>query len=131
MSSWGNNMRKEQCIRQRLHQDSCIPLFLAPITMRSSRTCKTSDNEHFFRLSNSCTSNLLLLHLSSWIPIEIVEEACTFCILQLHKESTSHSRLKKKSMAVIWSTSHCSSSWTTFTYINCWLKHNRLIQAKC
>ena len=64
----GNNMQKEQCIRQRLHKDSCIPLFLAPITMRSSRTCKTCDNEHFFRLSNSCTSNLLLIHLSSWIP---------------------------------------------------------------
>ena len=62
--------------------------------------------------------------------IEIVEEARTFCILQLHKESTGYSR-QEKSMTVIWSTSHCNSSWTTFTYINCWLKHNRLIQAKC
>ena len=84
------------CIHQRLHQDLCILFFLAPITMKSSRTCKTCDNEHFFRLSNSCTSNLLLLHLSSWIPIEIVEEARTFCILQLHKELTSYSRPEKK-----------------------------------
>ena len=129
MLSLGNNMQK-RCIQWRRHQDSCIPFFLAAITMKSSRTCKTSDNEHLFWLSNSCTSNLLLLHLSSWIPIEIVEEARTFCILQLHKELTSYSR-QEKSMAVIWSTSHCSSSWTTLTYINCWLKHNRLIQAKC
>ena len=95
MTSLGNNMRK-RCIHQRLHQDLCILFFLAPITMKSSRTCKTCDNEHFFRLSNSCTSNLLLLHLSSWIPIEIVEEARTFCILQLHKELTSYSRPEKK-----------------------------------
>ena len=95
MLSLGNNMQK-RCIQWRRHQNSCIPLFVAPITMRSSRTCKPCDNEHFFRLSNSCTSNLLLLHLSSWIPIEIVEEAHTFCLLQLHKESTGYSRLKKK-----------------------------------
>ena len=67
MSSLRNNMRK-WCIQWRLHKDLCIPFFLAPKTMKSSRTCKTSDNEHFFGLSNSCTSNLLLLHLSLWIP---------------------------------------------------------------
>ena len=128
MSSLRNNMRK-WCIQWRLHKDLCIPFFLAPKTMKSSRTCKTSDNEHLGYLILAPLICCCFICLCGF-QIEIVEEARTFCILQLHKESTGYSR-QEKSMTVIWSTSHCNSSWTTFTYINCWLKHNRLIQVKC
>ena len=105
------------------------PFFLTPIHRNPPWILKCLITHTFF-------SFLILVPLicCSFIcchgfQIEAVEEARTFSILQLKRESPGYGRQTGKNMAVMWSTSHSSASWTMFTYINCWLMH-RLIQAK-
>lgn len=104
--------------------DSLAPItFLLSLQWSPPWLLKCLITNTFFELSKDWTSTLCSFQIA------LVKEAHTFSILQLHKESMGNNR-QGRNMAMMWSTSHCSASWATFAYINCWLKHHRLVQAK-
>ena len=101
------------------------PFFLTPIQRNPPWILKCLTTHTFFSfliLAPLICCSFICCH---GFQIDAVEEARTFSILQVNRESTGYG----KNMAVMWSTSHSSASWTTFTCINCWLLH-RLNQAK-
>lgn len=121
-------MQKEQGMGRRL--PPAHPVLSYTHSKKSSMNLKMSDNAHFFFsfliLTPLICCSFICCH---GFQIEAVEEARTFSILQVNRESPGYGRQTGKNMAAMWSTSHSSASWTMFTYINCWLMH-RLIQAK-
>ena len=127
-SSLGSVMQKEQGMGRRL--PPAHPILSYTHSKKSSMNLKMSDNAHFFFsfliLTPLICCSFICCH---GFQIEAVDEARTFSILQVNRESPGYGRQTGKNMAAMWSTSHGSASWTMFTYINCWLMH-RLIQAK-
>lgn len=117
-SSLGSVMQKEQGMGRRL--PPAHPVLSYTHSKKSSTNLKMSDNAHFFLsfliLTPLICCSFICCH---GFQIEAVEEARTFSILQVNRESPGYGRQAGKNMAVMWSTSHSSASWTMFTYINC------------
>ena len=91
--------------------------FLHPLLRNPPRLLKCLTTNTFFSfllLAPLICCSFICCH---GFQIEVVEEARTFSILQVHRESTGYGR-QGKNIVVMWSTSHCSASWTKFTYIN-------------
>ena len=119
---------KESCKKNvTCNGDSLAPIiFLLSLQWSPPWLLKCLITNTFFEFSNIITEPLLCCSFIYGFKIEVVKEARTFCILQLHKESTGNNR-QGRNMAMMQSTSHCSASWATFTYINCWWKHDSLL----
>ena len=108
-------MQKEQGMGRRL--PPARPVLSYTHSKKSSMNLKMSDNAHFFFsfliLTPLICCSFICCH---GFQIEAVEEARTFSILQVNRESPSYGRQAGKNMAVMWSTSHSSASWTMYIH---------------